>query len=157
LAGLVNKDILSALFWTAFGTYFSVESYRFGLGEWSRPGPGYFPFGAGVLFSAISLSELVKSLRKAGSGAQTGHSSGQFRWQNIVLIIAGMLAYALLLKILGFALCTFALTILFFRAIARKGWLGSIATALAIAVVFEAFFNLLLNAQLPKGLLEFFP
>jgi hypothetical protein len=152
----VNKDILSALFWTVFGAYFSVESYRFGLGEWSRPGPGYFPFGAGVLFSAISLSELVKSLRKSGSSVRTDRSSEQFRWQNIVLIIAGMLAYALLLKSLGFAVCTFGLTILFFRMIARKVWLGSMATALVVAVIFEAFFNGLLNAQLPRGVLQFF-
>jgi putative tricarboxylic transport membrane protein len=151
----VNRDILSALFWTAFGAYFSVESYRFGLGEWSRPGPGYFPFGAGVLFSAISLSELVKSFRKRASGVEAGRSSEQFRLQNIVLIIAGMLAYALLLKSLGFVVCTFGLTILFFRMIARKGWLGSMTTALAVALIFEVFFNMLLNAQLPNGVLGF--
>jgi hypothetical protein len=151
----VNRDILSALFWTAFGAYFSVESYRFGLGEWSRPGPGYFPFGAGVLFSAISLSELAKSFRKRDSGVEASRSSEQFRLQNIVLIIAGMLAYALLLKSLGFAVCTFGLTILFFRMIARKGWLGSMATALVVALIFEVFFNMLLNAQLPNGVLGF--
>ena len=153
----MKRDIYSTFFWLLFGIYFTVESYKFGLGEWSKPGPGYFPFGAGALFTIISLSVLVKTLRKApsGEGSESVPSSERFYWKNIVLIVIGMLAYALLLKRFGFALCTLGLAVFFFRAIAGKGWLRSIITALVVAVVFQVFFNLLLNAQLPNGILGF--
>jgi hypothetical protein len=152
----MKKEVLIGLFWLLFGIYFAVESYEFGLGEWRKPGPGYFPFGAGVLFTILSVSVLVKALRKAPSGGGLESvPSERFQWQNIALIVIGMLAYALLLKRLGFTLCTLGLTFLFLRAIAGKGWVFSIITGLVVAVVFQVFFNMLLNAQIPNGILGF--
>ena len=151
----MNKDVLGSLFCLLFGIFFTVESFRFGMGVWSRPGPGYFPFGAGVLFSLISLFVLIKAIRKTGSGESTTQSADRFHLKNILLIVTGMLVYALLLKKIGFALCTFGLVIFFIHVIARKGWVNSIMTGLIVAIVFHVFFNMLLNAQLPNGLLGF--
>ena len=151
----MKKDIYGALFWLLFGIYFTVESYTFGLGRWSRPGPGYFPFGAGLLFVVISLFVFVKTLRKRPSDEKSAQSIERFHWQNIFLIVVGMLAYALFLKKFGFALCTFGLVVLFIRLIAGKGWFISVMTGLVIAIVFHVFFNILLNVQLPNGVLGF--
>jgi hypothetical protein len=153
----MKKEAFIGLFWLLFGIYFAVESYKFGLGEWRKPGPGYFPFGAGVLFTIISVYVFVKTLRKApsGGGLESVPSSERFHWQNIALIVIGMLAYALLLKRLGFALCTLGLAFFLLRAVAGKGWLFSTVTGLVVAVVFQIFFNMLLNAQLPNGILGF--
>ena len=82
-------------------------------------------------------------------------ASGRFQWQNIVLVVAGMLGYAFFLKRMGFMLCTFLIVVLFIRVIAKKRWLNSIMTAGILAVVFHVFFNVLLNAQLPNGLFKF--
>ena len=153
----MKKDIYSALFWLLFGIYFTVESYTFGLGGWGKPGPGYFPFGAGVLFTIISLSVLIKTLRKvpSGEGSVAAQSSDRFHWQNTFLIVVGLLAYALLLKKLGFALCTLGLVVFCIRIIARKNWFNSVMTGLVVAIVFHVFFNILLNVQLPSGVLGF--
>lgn len=151
----MKKDVLSSLFCLFFGIYFTVESFRFGLGEWARPGPGYFPFGAGLLFIIISLFVFVSTLRKAFSNETPSQSSDRFHWQNIVLILMGMLAFALLLKKLGFALCSLGLVIFLIRVIARKSWFNSIMTGLVVAIVFHILFNVLLNAQLPRGILGF--
>jgi hypothetical protein len=66
-----------------------------------------------------------------------------------------LLAYALLLRKIGFALCTFGLVVFCIRVVARQGWFNSIITGLVVAIVFHVFFNLLLNAQLPNGILGF--
>ncbi len=151
----MKKDLLSSLFFLLFGIFFTVESYSFGLGKWGRPGPGYFPLGAGVLFTLLSLSIFVSATRKGFSGERPGPSSDRFHWQNIVLVVVGMLAYSLLLKKIGFALCTFGLVVFLFRLIARKNWFNSIVTGVVIAIVFQVFFNILLNAQLPRGILGY--
>ena len=152
---MMRKDVSSSLFLMLFGIYFAIESYRFGLGTWARPGPGYFPFGAGVIFSIISLSILVRSLRKTTRNGPPPKPAGLLQWQNIVLVVAGMLAFTLLLKTLGFALCAFGLSVFFIRVIARKSWPNSIFTGLVIGFIFHVFFNVMLNAQLPNGLLKF--
>jgi hypothetical protein len=151
----MKKDVLSSLFLLLFGIFFTVESFRFGLGEWGRPGPGYFPFGAGLLFGIISLSVLVRTLQKTSSSETPNELSDRFYWQNIVLVVVGLLAYALLLRKIGFALCTFGLVVFCIRLVARQGWLNSIMTGLVVALLFHVFFNVLLNAQLPNGLLRF--
>jgi hypothetical protein len=152
---MMRKEVSSSFFLMLFGIYFTVESYRFGLGTWARPGPGYFPFGAGLIFSIMSLSILVRSLRKVERNETPAEPAGYFQWQNIVLVVAGMFAFALLLKTIGFALCTFGLCVFFIRVIAKKGWPNSILTGLVIGLVFHVFFNIMLNAQLPNGLLKF--
>jgi hypothetical protein len=151
----MKKDIFSSLFWLLFSIYFTIESYSLGIGEWSRPGPGYFPFGAGLLFGVFSLSVFVKTLRRVPPDEIFIQSSERFHWQNMVLILFGMLAYSLLLKRIGFVLCTFLLVILFIRVIAKERWSKSIMTALIVAVTFHLLFNILLNAQLPSGILKF--
>jgi hypothetical protein len=153
----MKKDLVSTVFWLFFGIYFTFESYRFGLGEWSKPGPGYFPFGAGILFTILSLSVFLKTLRKPPPYKEPGQarSAERFHWQNIVLIITGMVAYALLLKRLGFGLCTFGLVVLFIRMIGGKAWFASVVTGLLVAVTFHVLFNMLLNVQLPNGILGF--
>lgn len=151
----MKKDVYSSLFWLLFAIYYSSESYGFGLGEWSSPGAGYFPFGAGVLFGILSLSVLVKALRNVPSSEIPSEAPERFQWQNIVLVVGGMLAYALLLKRMGFIFCTFFIVVLFIRVIAKKSWFNAILTALIIAVTFQILFNTLLNAQIPSGVFRF--
>jgi len=151
----MKKDIFSSFFWLLFGIYFTIESYSLGLGEWSRPGPGYFPFGAGLLFGIFSLSVFVKALRRVPLNEISIQPSERLHWQNMVLILFGMLAYTLLLKRIGFLLCTFLLVVLFIRVIAKERWFKSIMTALVVTLTFHLFFNILLNAQLPRGIFRF--
>jgi hypothetical protein len=151
----MKKDIFSGLFCLLFGIYFTIGSYNLGLGEWGRPGPGYFPFGAGLLFGIFSIPVLVKALRRPPLNETSLQPSERVHWQNMALILLGMLAYSLLLKRIGFVLCTFLLVILFIRVIAKERWSKSIMTALIVAVTFHLLFNILLNAQLPSGILKF--
>ena len=144
----MRKDIYSSLFWLLFGIYFTIESYSLGLGEWSRPGPGYFPFGAGLLFGILSLSVFVKALRRVPLNEIPIQLSERFHWQNMVLIMFGMLAYILLLKRIGFVLCTFLLVVLFIRVIAQERWFKSIMTALAIALAMYAKCSLVTTGRL---------
>jgi hypothetical protein len=151
----MKKDVFSALFWLLFAIYYTAQSYSLGLGQWGMPGPGYFPFGAGLLFGVISLCVTVSAMRKSSTGEHPKKSSERLQWQNVALTLAAMLAYILIFKRAGFVIATFLLVFFFIRVIARQRWFHSIMVALSITVAFHVFFTMLLNAQLPMGLLKF--
>lgn len=118
------------------------------------PGPGYFPFGAGLLFGIISLSVMLSAFRKVPEEIPR-KSPEKLQWQNIVLIIVGMLAYILCFNKVGFILCTFLLVVMFIRIVSHWRWVNSIIIALSITLAFHFLFDVLLNAQLPMGPFKF--
>jgi len=67
-----------------------------------------------------------------------------------------MVAYVFLLDVLGFLLCTFLLVAFYLKVIAARAWRMSASFAAAVALLSHLFFDVLLNAQLPRGLLGWF-
>jgi hypothetical protein len=149
-----TKDIFSSLFGLLFAIYIAIESYRFGLGKWSMPGPGYFPFGAALFFGIISLLFLFKTLRKLPPEGRSS-SVSKVGWQNVVLSLVAMVIYVFLLNWIGFAFCTFLLGFFFLRLVARQRWSTTLIIALSVTLGAHLLFNVLLDAQLPNGLLPF--
>ena len=158
------KVFFSTLFWLLFAIYISIESYHLGLGRWNMPGAGYFPFMAGVLLGGISFSLLVKALLKVSVGkpslekasTKLNESESPLNWHNIILTLAGMLVYIPLLHWLGFVLSTLLLMVFLIRAVGRQGWFVSIIAALSVTLASYLIFELALDSQLPKGILESF-
>jgi hypothetical protein len=119
------------------------------------PGPGYFPFGAGLIFGVLALCVTVSSIRKSSARGHSKESSERLQWENVALILASMLVYILIFKKAGFVIATFSLVLFFIRVIARERWFHSFLVSVSITIAFHVFFDILLNAQLPMGLLKF--
>lgn len=152
-----KKDFFSTLFWLLIAIFIAIESCRLGLGKWSRPGPGYFPFGAGILLGLISLSILIKALLKAPFGKMptvVTHLEERPNWQSVILALIAMLFYVFLFYRLGFVLCTFLLIAFFVWVIGKRNWFVSFIAALFTTAASYLLFEILLDAQLPKGVLE---
>lgn len=150
----MKREIFTSLFWLLFAIYIAIESYRLGLGTWGMPGPGYFPFGAALFIGIISLSTLVRTLRK-GPSEYVSVSFPERQWRAVVLSLVSMVGYFLLLNRLGFVLCTLLFAVFFLRVIMLKRWFYTLAAALSIALAAHLLFNVLLNAQLPRGIFAF--
>ncbi len=137
-----------------FSIFILIESYGLNLGSWRMPGPGYFPFGAGLLLGIVSLIELIKTLRKPVSGP-IGTGSEPLRWQNIIFTMLALVGYALLLNRLGFIFCTFFFVVFVRWTMTSRQWWNTLAVALSASLGLHLVFNLLLSAQLPKGIFSF--
>lgn len=148
------KDLFGVLFWLFFAIYVCLESYRFGLGTWNKPGPGYFPFGAALLIGSISVVILLRTLLKAPAEKIPMVASKGYRW-NAVLNLVAMIAYIFLLKTIGFVLCTFLLAIFFLQVVMPTRWGTTLIIAFSVSLGFHVVFNMLLGAQLPGGFLGF--
>ncbi len=151
-----KKEVVSALFWLAFAIYIAAESYRFGLGKVMMPGPGYFPFAAALLFGCISVLFLIKTLREAPVPEARERFGPEARSKNVVLNLIAMVAYGLFLNKVGFLVCTFLFSVFFLRIVAHRRWTTIVLVSLSVTIGAHLLFNVLLNVQLPKGVLPLF-
>jgi putative tricarboxylic transport membrane protein len=146
----VKRETLIAAAWLLLALYFSAAATKLGLGGGGRPGAGFFPFGAACVMGVIALLRALKSRRE--KPATILATSGS-EWRKIACVITGMTVYAYLLEPLGFLLCTFFLMLFYLKIIALQRWPISLGFAFTVALLAHLFFDTLLNAQLPRGIL----
>jgi len=144
----MKKAVSIPLYWLFLASYFGYAGYNLGLGAGGRPGAGFFPFGAALAIGAIALARLIRLASESAIFATTTSE-----WRRIICVIVGMAAYALLLDPLGFALCTFLLMAAYLKLVAVQSLRLSLGFAAGVAFFAHLFFDSLLNAQLPRGLL----
>jgi hypothetical protein len=83
-----EKDFWSGLMFIVIGIAFAWGSTNYKFGESARPGPGFFPFGLGILMAILGAMVLFKSLTLEVEG---GDKIGPWAWKPL-LIIAGAVA-----------------------------------------------------------------
>jgi len=150
-----RSDIYSSGFWLVFSIYIAVESYRLDLGNWHEPGPGYFAFGAALLFGSMALAVFVKSLKQTSALKGEIGSAERFRWQHVVMVLIAMVLYTLLLNTIGFVLCTFLIVVFFIKVVALQRLMKSIMVGLCMAIGSYLLFSFFLKAPLPRGFFLF--
>ena len=146
-----NNDQVSAAIWVAVGTAVAIGSLRYGLGPLESPGTGFLPFLAGcaiALLAAIGL--MVSTLKRRRGVGWTPILRGE-NWQKPILVTAALIAYVLLVKPLGFLLCTALFIGFLLRVVEPQRWSVVIVGAVGTALGAFAIFDLWLKTQLPRG------
>lgn len=146
----MGSDRVTSIFWIIFGLLLAEESYRLNLGQLRKPDSGLFPFIISLGMVLFSFILLIKSLLNK---PEEWGKKEKLNYRNIILCIVLLYAYALTFEWIGFIPCTFLLIIFFLKLVERKGWFLVIITALLTAIVSYVFFEILLEATLPKGIL----
>ena len=142
------------LFWLLFSVITCVEAYRLTLGNINNPGPGFFPFGAGLTMLTLSLVALLQSVTKKQKVGATSRQES-FRWWNIVIILAAITAYALSLEKIGFLINTFLFMCLLLKVLEPQTWKTAIIGGLITTLAANLIFNVIFRTQIPKGILGF--
>jgi hypothetical protein len=149
----MKREIIICSFWLLLSFYLAVESHRLGLSTGNRPGPGFFPFIATIGMGLIATFRLLNNIR--GRPPDNHFESGSAGEARLVLyVIAGMIAYALLLDSIGFLFCTFLLVAFYLKVIAARRWPVTLSFAAGVALTSHIFFEFLLKAGLPRGFLN---
>ena len=145
-------DLISSAFWFVVGFLICEESYRINLGSFRSPGPGFLPFGSGLILAGLALFILIRSLRRR-VGERRAFWEERARWPKVALALVIILIYGLLLETLGFLLTTFVTMAFLFKAIEPQRWrtvlLGAFLSALGSHLIFQVW----LKVELPKGFL----
>ena len=93
-----QKDFWSGLMFVAAGLGFAAGATNYNFGSSARPGPGYFPFGLGILLAVLGAAVLFKSLTVETEG---GDPVGAIPWRPLGLITLGVVLFGLALPRLG--------------------------------------------------------
>ncbi len=93
-----QRDFWSGLMFIAVGLGFAWGATDYSFGSSARPGPGYFPFGLGLLTALLGAMVLFKALTIEVEG---GDPIGAFAWKPLIIIVGSMVLFGLLLPRLG--------------------------------------------------------
>jgi hypothetical protein len=143
-----------SLFWLLFSVVMSLQAYRLPMGEMRNPGAGFFPLLICLATGLLALIALFQSLQEK-KPLSSSPSKERFLWWNLIVIFAALVTYALTLTTTGFMINTFLFMLLLLKVIEPQTWKKALLAALITAVTSELFFNLLLGAQIPSGIIGF--
>ena len=93
-----QRDFWSGLMFIGIGLAFAWGATNYSFGSSARPGPGYFPFGLGILMALLGGMVLFKAMTIETEG---GDPIGAFAWKPLIIIVGSMVLFGLLLPRLG--------------------------------------------------------
>ena len=93
-----QKDFWSGLMFIAVGVGFAWGATQYSFGSSARPGPGYFPFGLGILLGILGGIVLFKALTIE---TEDGEPIGAWAWRPLLIIAGSVLIFGLALPRLG--------------------------------------------------------
>jgi len=102
-----QRDFWSGLLFLAAGLGFAWGATAYSFGSSAQPGPGYFPFGLGVLLALLGALVLFKALTLESEG---GDPVGPIAWRPLLVILLAITLFGVSLPRLGL-ICTLPLTI----------------------------------------------
>lgn len=93
-----QRDFWSGLMFVVVGLSFAWGATNYSFGASARPGPGYFPFGLGILLGLLGAVVLFKALTIETEG---GDLVGAFAWKPLSYIVGTVAVFGWALPHLG--------------------------------------------------------
>jgi len=113
------------------GVGFAWGSTSYSFGSSARPGPGYFPFGLGIILAILGAIELFKALAIESEG---GDPIGGFAWKPLLIIIASIVVFGAALPRLGMVITLPLLVIIAALAGDEFKWKEAIINSIVLTV-----------------------
>jgi hypothetical protein len=129
-------------------------AFEHGLIRRGIPGPGFLPFFSGLALIFASLFVLIPALRIKEKLPENIPSIERGSFTKILLAAVALVAYGVVIEYAGFFLTTLFF-MLFALRLKETRWRFITSLALVTAAVSYLLFVVLLELQLPKGLLGF--
>ncbi|RZJ84282.1 MAG: tripartite tricarboxylate transporter TctB family protein [Massilia sp.] len=141
-----QRDFWSGLMFLVIGVAFAWGSTEYSFGTSARPGPGYFPFGLGILLALLGSFVLFKALTLESEG---GDLIGAIAWRPLLVIFAAIVVFGLALPRLGL-ICTLPLTVLLSSLASREfHWRDVLISSFVLTAGSWALFILGLKLTIP--------
>lgn len=105
---LFRRDAGIALLLVIVGLGVAERGWAYSIGSMGNIGPGFFPFGLGLLLAVLGTLQLAAELARGGEDA----SGGKFPWRPTIMISLAMAVWVLMLSRYGLIPATVALVII---------------------------------------------
>ncbi len=150
-----NRDIVSSLIWMSLGGLFVAGAWQQGLMRRQVPGPGFLPFFSGLALVLVSLSVLLPALARARAAERKAFFPERDSLRKVTIAVTALFGFGIALEYLGYLLSTLLFMLAVGQLVERRSWRAVTALASLTAVLSYLLFVVLLEVQLPTGLLGF--
>ena len=141
-----QRDFWSGLMFIAIGVGFAWGATMYSFGVSARPGPGYFPFGLGVLLAILGAAVAFKALTVEVEG---GDPIGRIAWRPLLIIVGSVAFFGWTLPHLGMFTALPLLVLMSATASDEFHWRDAIINAVVLTVGSWGIFVKGLNLTLP--------
>ena len=131
----------------------SLWSLKYGFGSLSEPGVGFITFFAGAILALLSLLLFLSSFREKEKQAELRALWAGLDVKKVLYVLMLLVVYPVLLRPVGFPLCTFILLFLLFRVKGSYGIWTTLLASFFVTAVSYLVFQVWLQVQLPRGIL----
>ncbi len=100
------RDFWAGVMFASIGAVFAVIAWDYKLGTAARMGPGFFPFYLGLLLAGLGIAIAIGGMRSDGLKVD------KFHWKPIFWVLGPIVAFGLLLKVIGMVLAGLMVVIL---------------------------------------------
>jgi Tripartite tricarboxylate transporter TctB family len=127
-----ERDFWSGLMFIAVGVGFAWGATTYSFGTSARPGPGYFPFGLGVLLAVLGSMVLFKALTVE---TEDGEKFGHFAWRPLLVILGSVALFGVLLPRLGMLISLPLLVLMSSLASDEFSWKAALINAVVLTAM----------------------
>ncbi len=147
-------DVYSGIFLLLLALAYIWEAEKLGIGAPRVPAPGFFPLILGSCLTLLTLVLLYLGLFNRPDETPFPGLWHGLRWKKTLAIVASVAAYTFLLEPMGYLIATLLLMTFLFKGIEPQRWRVALTGAILSSAVTYILFKVLLQVQLPRGLIS---
>ena len=134
------------------GLGYLVIGAEYSLGAIETPGDGLYPMVVGVIFTALSLAAVIKSLHSGEDSALAAEAFPRgANLRRVCWVALSLVFFAALFHYLGFVVCALPLMWTMLRISGSWNWFKNALVSVALVALSYALFVEILGVPLPRG------
>jgi Tripartite tricarboxylate transporter TctB family len=141
-----ERDFWSGLMFLVVGIAFAWGATIYSFGSSARPGPGYFPFGLGILLAVLGAMVLFKALTVE---TEDGEKIGHFAWKPLFVILGSVALFGAILPRLGLLISLPLLVLISSWASDEFSWKATVINAVVLTAMSWVIFVKGLSLTIP--------
>lgn len=140
------KDFVAGFAMMAIGLAFAAGSTAYSFGTSVKPGPGYFPFGLGIILALLGAIVTVGGLRP---GNEDDEPIWHIPWRALICIAGAILLFGLMLPWFGFLISFPVMIVVTAYASPEFKWHEAIMNAVVLLAMSWLIFIFGLKLNIP--------
>lgn len=141
-----QKDFVSGILLVIVGAAFAVGATNYSFGVAVRPGPGYFPFGLGIILALLGVVVLFSAFKQERKG---GDPIGKIPWRPLLCVVGAIVFFGFFLPRLGFVISFPVMIVLTAAGSNEFTWKDALLNATILTVMSYAIFIYGLQLTIP--------
>lgn len=141
-----QKDFVSGILLVIVGAAFAVGATNYSFGVAVRPGPGYFPFGLGIILALLGVVVLFSAFKQERKG---GDPIGKIPWRPLLCVVGAIVFFGFFLPRLGFVISFPIMIVLTAAGSNEFTWKDALLNAAILTVMSYVIFIYGLQLTIP--------